>query len=295
MPQFTKVFPSIFEIGNSFTIPAGLAAFDDLTSGAAISSLTQWPDFPGCFGRQSANGAISSIRITANNAASQDHEILGVLPGPVVNQRGKILCRSPASFTAAPTGTVSAYLWGDGRLYVERVTTGNATATVGSIDLSALGRAQRPILCRLNVTGGASATRVRCKAWSFQQAEPASWDIDSTLSVTLNADGFPVLGRTAMNQPAFLGMAFSVGTEGDSAPDLTGLISGNVQVNGVAQSGRTVRAIAREDPGYTWDAVSAGDGAFSLRVLRGFTYTVVGLDELVGNFNAVVFDKIVPV
>jgi hypothetical protein len=236
-----------------------------------------------------------SLRITANDTATQDHEILAVLPGPNVSQNSAVMCRSTASWATQPNGNIWAYLWGDGRLYVERRNTSGNSATVGNINLVSLGRDTRPILCRLKVTGGAASTRVRCKAWSFQQNEPGSWDIDTTLSITVNADGYPVLCRTGTGWPGFLGMAFSVGTDSDEAPNFVGTISGQVQVNGTPQSGRTVRAVAREDPGYHWDAVSDGSGNFSLKVLKDFTYAVYAMDVLVGDFNAVIYDKIVPV
>jgi hypothetical protein len=90
-------------------------------------------------------------------------------------------------------------------------------------------------------------------------------------------------------------MAFSVGTDSDEAPNFVGTISGQVRVNGTPQGGRTVRAVAREDPGYVFETVSDGSGNFALKVLKDFTYSVYAMDELTGDFNAVMFDKIVPV
>jgi hypothetical protein len=294
MAQFMKIFPSRFGTENT-TIAEGNSAFSDLTLASMLTFWRPWYEFPGCFARESASGASMSIRITANDTATQDHEILAVLPGPDVNQNGGVMCRSTASWTTQPNGHVKAYLWGDGRLYVDRITTGGSSATVASVDLVALQRDTRPILCRLRVTGAASATRVQCKVWSFQQNEPAPWTVDTTLGVTLNADGFPVLYRSGTGFPAFLGMAFSVGTDSDEAPSFVGTISGQVRVNGTSQGGRTVRAVAREDPGYVFETVSDGSGNFALKVLKDFTYSVYAMDELTGDFNAVMFDKIVPV
>lgn len=293
MAQFTKVFSSRFGTGDT-AIPVGNSAFSDMTLGGALTNWRPWYEFPGCFAREGGGGQAMSLRITANDAASQDHEILACLPGPAVNQIGGVMVRSTASWTSQPNGHIRASLWGDGRLYVERVTTGGGSGNVGNINLPALGRTTRPVLCRLRVSGIATATRIQCKAWGFDQDEPSAWDIDTTPALTFNANGFPILYRNGTGFLAFLGMAFSVGTDGDSAPDLTGTISGTVAVNG-SGAVRTVRAVSREDPGYYWDAVSDGSGNFSMKVLRGFTYTVYALDPLAGNFNAIVYDKIVPV
>lgn len=294
MAQFTKVFPSRFNTNNT-VINVGNSAFSDMTVAGALTGFRPWYEYPGCFAREGGGGSVSSIRITAHNTASQDHEMLAVLPGPAVNQNGGMMVRSTPSWTLRPRGHVRAVLWGDGRIYFDRVTTDGASASFANLDLNALGRSTRPIVCRLRVDGPATSTRVRAKAWSFQQNEPATWDLDTTLAVTLNADGYAVTYRDGTGFLAFLGMAMSVGTEGDAAPNFIGTISGQVRVNGVAQSGRTVRAVAQEDPGYYWDAVSDGSGNFSMKVLKGFTYTVYALDLLAGDFNAVVADKVVPI
>ena len=289
MPQWRKIFPGRWPVIGA--LDNSLSAVSDLTAGANWNTLDPHQEFPGTFGRSGGAGGGTSIRITANNTATQDHEILGLLTGPLnVNQNGQVMCRSTASWTTSPNGIVRAYIWGDGRVYVERVTTGGSVATVGTIDLAALGRSTRPILCRLRVSGAAGSTRVQCKAWSMTQAEPGAWDVDQTLSVTLNADGYPVLARQSSGFLASLG-SFSVGTAGDSAPDITRAISGTVRV-GLTGVARTVRAVAREDAHHVYETTSAADGSYTLRVIRGFNYTVYALDSLAGDYNAVVLDKI---
>jgi len=294
MAQWTKLFPSRFGSVDT-TIPASASGFSDITAGSAITGWRPWYEIPGGFAREGGGGFVGSLRITANNSATQAHEIMAVLPGPVVNQNAGVMLRSPASWNSSPNGHVRAYLWGDGRFYVDRRSTTSGNAIVGSIDLVTLGRSTRPILCRVRVGGIATATQVQAKAWSFQQPEPDSWDINTTLSIALNNDGHPILYRDGTGFLGFFGMAFSIGTNGDSAPSFVGVISGQVRVNGIPQSGRAVRIVAREDPGYHWDAVSDGSGNYSVRVIRGFTYSVFALDPLVGNFNAPIADKVVPV
>lgn len=292
MAEFIKIFPSRFNVSD-FEMANGQPEFSDLTVGALLYNFEPFGKFPGSYGSPSGAGNAMSVRITANNTATQDHEILAVFPGPDVNQSGSVYCRSTASWSSEPNGVVLAYVWGD-TVYVERITTSGSSAQIGTIDLASLGRNTRPILCRLRVSGPVGNTQVQCKAWSATQEEPSAWDVNETITVTIRSTGYPVLGRSSTSFPAYLS-SFSVGTDGDSAPSLYGVLSGQVQVNGTPQSGRTVRAIAREDPGYHWDAQSDASGNFTIRVLKTFTYTVFALDLFSGSYNAVVTDKVGPV
>lgn len=164
-------------------------------------------------------------------------------------------------------------------------------ATLNSVTLSTISKNTiwPGALMRAEIAG----STIRARVWNWGDAEPSGWDISGT-NTQYTADGrFGVGWYTTNPGPAF--GSFSVGVD-EAAPQLYGRLSGVVQVNGTPQSGRKVRAVARNRPELVFETESAGDGTFSMYVIAlGQRYTVYAQDLISGDYNAVVADKVLPV
>jgi hypothetical protein len=262
------------------------ADLDLLTSGASKSFFGPG-GMQSTFGRPGGGGSGSSFRITADNIPSESNEILAVFPNPANNQTSLCFCRTPATWTSTPNGSIFVAPQSS-TVVVRRRNTSGGEGDLGTINLASLGRNRWPINVRLRVTGTGTVS-VFAKAWPIGEPEPVGWDVTTTFTST-NDTGFSTIGRTGTGFPAYMSH-FSTGTNGDSAPQLYGVLSGIVRSEGAPVS-RPVVAVARGDQKYLFHGQSDASGVFSLPALIGFDYTVFALDPLAGPYNAAVVDKV---
>lgn len=239
------------------------------------------------FGRPGGGGGGSSLRITADDTPSETNEILAVFAHPFNNQTSLCFCRTPATWTSTPNGSIFVAPQSS-TVVVRRRNTSGGEGDLGTINLASLGRNRWPITVRLRVEGTGTVS-VFAKAWPIGEPEPTLWDVTTTYTSTNDA-GFSVIGRTGTGFPAYLSH-FSTGTEGDSAPPLYGALSGIVRADDAPVS-RPVVAVARGEQKYLFHGQSDGSGEFSLPALIGFDYTVFALDPLAGPYNAAIVDKV---
>ena len=239
------------------------------------------------FGRPGGGGSGSSFRITADATPSQTNEILAVFPYPFNNQTSACFCRSSDAWTQTPNGSIFAAPQSS-TIVIRRRSTSGGEGDLATINLATLNRNRWPITVRLRVEGTGTVS-VFAKAWPIGEPEPTAWDVSTSYTST-NDKGFSVIGRTGTGFPAFLSH-FSTGTNGDSAPQLYGALSGIVRAQDTPVS-RPVVAVARGDQKYLFHGQSDASGLFSLPALIGFDYTVFALDPIAGPYNAAVVDKV---
>lgn len=202
------------------------------------------------------------------------------------------MCRAPTSGYGGLTPNGTAYVSSTATTVLARVRASFNDYTIGTFDLAAAGRDVFPRMVRLRVSGTSPAT-IQIKAWPAADAEPDDWDLEVT-DTRLNVTGFPALGRFGTSSAAvFSHHSFGSGT--DRAPALFGTISGSVQIAPNTGVARTVRAVAREDAQLVFEATSAVDGTYAIRVLKGFTYSVFALDTDGGTYLSPIKDKITPI
>lgn len=237
------------------------ADLDLLTSGASKSFFGPC-GMQSTFGRPGGGGSGSSFRITADNTPSETNEILAVFPNSANNRTSLCFCRTPATWTATPNGSIFAAPQSS-TVVIRRRNTSGGEGDLGTINLAALDRNRWPINVRLRVTGTGTVS-VFAKAWPIGEPEPVAWDVTTTFTST-NDTGFSTIGRSGTGFPAYLSH-FSTGTNGDSAPPLYGALSGIVRSGGDPVS-RPVVAVARGEQKYLFHGQSDASGAFSLPAL----------------------------
>lgn len=132
------------------------------------------------------------------------------------------------------------------------------------------------------------------KAWDFGDPEPIAWQVSGTDPAVLTGRA----GYFLTNSGEYIIGAIAVGTNGDVSPQLTYVLSGSVNEddtpNPLIPLVRTVRAVRRANPLQWNETVSAADGSFSIPVITGDEYSIFVIDELLGDYNALILDKVIP-
>lgn len=141
-----------------------------------------------------------------------------------------------------------------------------------------------------------SGDSVKAKIWHSGDPEPSTWTLETT--------------QTAIPSAGNSGIWFFYGSEqhiqqlkwssaGDSIPPMEYEISGTVEEAGNPSNTpleRVVKAFRRSNNEIPLggETISAADGSYKVIVPSGDAYTIFCLDELVGDYNALIFDKVLP-
>lgn len=204
----------------------------------------------------------------------------GLTGGPCIRQGGT---------TSANFAGVLASV-GEARdvISINKYTAGSLVNLSGSISLPST--LSFPFWVKIRGQG----SDVYAKAWNFGDPEPVSWQASAT-------DPAVIAGRAGYfftNAGEYHLGPISVGTNGDVAPQLSYVLSGTVNKddtpNPLIPLVRTVRAVRRANPLQWNETVSAPDGTFSIPVITGDEYSIFVIDELLGDYNALILDKVIP-
>lgn len=136
----------------------------------------------------------------------------------------------------------------------------------------------------------AEETSLKAKFWALDTSEPLDWDIEASDSSLTAGE----VGIFSVNTGTYKFGKLSIGTDGSSAPALYYQLTGTVRDENNNPVECDVVAIDRITKHFATQSKSTSGGSFTLNVPKSNPYAVIAFDD-VGNRNAVIKDKIVPI